>query len=194
MGTYLTYESSINRAPSVEDEVFVAVDGSHKKLAHSSAYLATNGLFGVIAANYKPDRCRPHCSSSTELRAAYYALNSIHDAQVTLLTDSQSTVDWLDRWRDGDESLPAWYFPERVNNKASTLLKLQRLIADRATGLTVVKVKAHSGNLLNEGADILAGIGTNTANGIYDSAEGRRRAQGIAESFLDLYDQGVREV
>ncbi len=192
MGSYINFESSVSQRPPHEGEVVIAVDGSYKSFAHSSAYLATNGLFGVIAANFKPDQCKPHCALSTELRAVYYALHTVEDEQVTLLSDSQSTIDWVDRWKQGDESLPGWYRLDRMNGNKSTLLKLQRLVADRAVGLTVEKVKGHSGNLLNEGADILAGIGSNTANHIYDSAEGQRRAADIAESFLDLYHQGLR--
>jgi ribonuclease HI len=76
----------------------------------------------------------------------------------------------------------------------STIAKLQKLVAIRAVGLTIDKVKGHSGHLLNDGADILAGIGSNVVNHIYDSAEGQRRATGIAEAYLGLYEQGVREI
>lgn len=194
MGERISFESMIPQAVIPDGEVVVALDGSFRRSAHSSAYLSTDGSFGVVAANFSPDRCKPQCSLSTELRAAYYALSSVQTEQVTLLSDSLDTVNWLERWKAGDDRLPSWYRLERSSGQTPTIVKLQALVAERAPGITVDKVIGHSGHLLNDGADILAGIGSNVANRIYDAAEGRRRAIGIAEAYLGLYAKGARSI
>lgn len=190
MSNHMTFESSVLVSPIQDAATIVAIDGSRKGNAHSSAYLSTTGEFGVIAAKFGPDRCKPHCALSTELRAAYYGLRRVTHENVTILSDNQSTVTWLECWKDGDDTLPHWYTLERSGGKKSTIESLRTVVAARALDLTVVYTKGHAGDLLNEAADALAGIGSNVINRVYGKDEAKRRSVGIAESFLSSYYEG----
>jgi len=186
MPSHFIFESSVASVSPSEDLV-LAVDGSHKDRTHSSAYITDSGLFGVNAVNFDPDLCRPQCALSTELRAALYGLRRVGDQKVTLLSDNESTIDWINRWKEGDDELPAWYSLYRSRGKAS-LLELRDLVTARETELTIVKVKAHSGDLLNEAADSLARIGTNVIKGVYEKKGADQRAHDLAQAFLRAYE------
>ena len=186
MPGHFNFESQTTVVSPPDVETILAVDGSVRGFAHSGAYIASNGLFGVIAANYSKhnDRCKPHCVNATELRAALYGLSAVGDQKTTLLTDSLTAAGWLDSWQRGHDDLPSWYSTDRVYARKSSLEKLRNLVMDRTQPLDVQLVKGHSGHLLNEAADSLAGIGSNVLKGVYPADEAQRRSSSLTTSFL----------
>lgn len=187
---HFKYEASVPKIKPPSGEVIVAIDGSHREKIHSSAYLTTSGEFGIQAAAFSLDRCRPQCSLSTELRAALYGLRRVSDIRrIMLLSDNKTAIGWINRWRDGEQDLPSWYSTFRNNDKTSSLEELRGIAASRKNDLRIAHVKGHSGDLLNEAADALAGIGSNVIGGVYDKVEARERSMKLAQSFLHSYQQ-----
>ncbi|HWT40410.1 MAG TPA: hypothetical protein VN081_04050 [Dongiaceae bacterium] len=82
-------------------------------------------MFGIVAAKFNPNRCKPHCVLSTELRAALYGLRKVvgHES-TTILSDSQNTVDWINRWKEGEAQLPNRYSLERTNSQTPSVAAL----------------------------------------------------------------------
>lgn len=170
--------------------LIIATDGGYKpKRIHSSAYLTTAGEFGITASQFVVDRCQPHCVIATELRAAYHGLKRAGDVKATLMMDSTGAIEWVQRWQEGDTRLPAWYTTVRSAKSTPTFRALQEELQQRTTELEVVHVQAHSGNLLNEAADALVGIGIRCVTSALTSAEARERASGVVTSFLLSHNQ-----
>lgn len=177
-------------------ELVIATDASitAKESVHSGAFIATTGRWGLIAARYNPDICRPNCSEAMELRAVWYALKA-HTAatKATVYIDSQGAVDYLKRWQQGDTAPPPWYDISRRSRNHSTrkptLVALQEMVTANAVALHFEHVKGHAGDTLNEAADGLAGIGKHCLMGSYDTAQAQRRGESLAASFLVSYEQ-----
>ena len=156
--------------------------------------IATTGRWGLIAARYRPDLCQPNCAEAMELRAVWYGLKAhTTDADITFYIDSQNAVNHLIRWQQGDTTQPGWYDTGRreYNHPEGkpTLIALQERVTANAGSLHFEHVKGHSGDILNEAADSLAGIGTNCLTGLYDTAEAKRRSASLAASFLLSHEQ-----
>lgn len=189
MPAYFRFESSV--APEfVSPEVVtkLAVHGNRIGRSHGSGYLTTTGFAGAVAAMYSPDLCRPNCHVAANLRAVYYGLQKVTATEVVVLTDNRETAFWLRNWRFGKTNLPRWYDSAiRGDGKRPTITKLRDIVNDRGSDLKVLTARPHSGFVLNEAADALAGIGSNVVNGVYDKASGQERVIRIATTFLDTY-------
>lgn len=180
-------------------ELIIATDASLKSgNAHGGAFIATTGRWGLIAARYRPDKCRPNCVDAMELRAVWYGLKAhkepANDGEsVTFRIDSLTAVRYLQRWQQGNSAQPNWYDTSRrgYNHPEGkpTLVALQEEVTAHADNLHFEHVKGHAGDILNEAADSLAGIGTNCLVGVYDTEEAKRRSASLAASFLLSYQQ-----
>ncbi len=179
-----------SRADSLRP-IILATDGSSRGSIHSSAYIATTGAWGVDAAAYGLDRCKPQCALATELRAVYHGLShlALDTSQVVIHTDSTTTKRWLERWAEGHTAMPRWYSQERSGEQLPTINRLQSLVQANAGRLSVEHIPGHSGDLLNEAADGLAGIGTRRVMGHYEAEDAMVRCSGLAASFLLSYAQ-----
>lgn len=180
--------------PAPTAEVIVATDASVQRDLHSGAFISTIGQWGLDAARYSADHCRPHCVMAMELRAIWYGLRSFEPGtDITILTDSSNARLQIEAWQEGSSKLPKWYDigPRGYyhNEGRPTLVALQERINEDAEHITIRHVKGHRGDLLNEAADGLAGIGLNYLRKYYDDTEARRRSLSLAASFLVSYSQ-----
>lgn len=175
-------------------ELVLATDASYieHSLFHSAGYIATNGRWGIDASRYTVEWCKPHCVPAMELRAVWYGLRVIEEGTpLRIWTDSMDAATQLRNWQDGEMEMPSWYsmaprgylHPEGV----PTFVSLRNRLQQDAEAMRIDHVKGHNGNLLNEAADSLAGIGTNYLRREYGKVEARRRGASLVASFLASY-------
>lgn len=123
----------------------------------SWGYLTTAGTYGLGTSLVPGNITGYERATQAELRAIWWALvRTARSHPVRVFTDSLDAVELASDWRAGRYRMPAGYSVERASGREATLMQLARLIHVDADRITIVKVQAHSGHPLNEGADALA--------------------------------------
>ncbi|MEO5876432.1 MAG: hypothetical protein ABIS86_16470 [Streptosporangiaceae bacterium] len=166
-----------------ERDLLAATDAGWKQRSGGMGYLVSDGSWGL--RGWSRDRLDPTGSSRvlvTELRAIDFMLARLPERPMTVLVDSTSALEYLDRWQGGDvRAMPAGYdLRARSRDQPPTLVGLAELIAGRPD-LIFRHIKGHSGHLLNEAADSLAKIARLRVTETFDAAA---RAEGLVEAFL----------
>lgn len=166
----LPYEATFNVRASKDDPVEIAIAGRRQGRVHLSAYLATSGKFGVMPAKLRDDVCDPACEEVAEFRAAYQILFKERRQPMTIYSENELAVEWLNRWKDGDTETPGGHYAMNPDaQKGVGLTALRRMVAQRADFLTVSH--AEQGNALSDGVTKLANIGLHAYSGAYPPVE-----------------------
>ena len=162
----------------------MATDGSVRGKVTGYGWLASSGDFGLLGFRHSTKQVGASVVLIAELRAVNDAVRRLPYRHLTVLTDSRSAMNILQRWTVGDDVLPAGYTTERRKGSAG-LLEAQRRMRVHQNRIDVQWVPGHQGNLLNEGADALARLASRFArrDSELTGAQYRERAVGIAESF-----------
>ena len=170
--------------------IVAATDASWKRPHGGIGFVASDGRWGLRCRTTGPlDPSGPAKVLIDELRAVEFLLSDLlpETDQVTVLVDCAEALGFLNDWRAGRTALlPCGYsLRPRHRGRPPTLVRL----AERAAafpGLTFVKVKAHSGHLLNEAADSLAKIARRKATEAFDV---RHRADSLVAAFLQAWHE-----
>ncbi|GBC39891.2 ribonuclease H-like domain-containing protein [Rhizophagus irregularis DAOM 181602=DAOM 197198] len=125
-------------------------------------------------------------SSSRAEAAAIYAVLTIspRDSEVTIYTDSQTAIDGLRSYSSSVYSNSRLYY-KTTNFELWAII--ERTIFSKNLTVLSVKVKAHSGNYLNDFADSLA----NTAHTASSSILISGMDLASAHDFVLIYDNEV---
>lgn len=143
-------------SPSTDlSPVVVATDGSVRGKVTGYGWLASSGDFGLLGFRHSTKQVGPSVVLIAELRAINDAVRRLPYRQLTVLTDSRLALQMLQRWTVGDDVLPDGYTTERRKGTAG-LVEAQRRMRLHQNRIDVQWVRAHQGDLLNEGADALA--------------------------------------
>ncbi|GBC51595.2 ribonuclease H-like domain-containing protein [Rhizophagus irregularis DAOM 181602=DAOM 197198] len=137
-------------------------------------------------ATYAHGLIRDNLSSSRAEAAAIYAVLTIspRDSEVTIYTDSQTAIDGLRSCSSSVYSNSRLYF-KTTNFELWAII--ERTILSKNLTVLPVKVKAHSGNYLNDFADSLANIAHTASSSILIS--GIKLAS--AHNFVLTYDNDI---
>ncbi|OEV13809.1 hypothetical protein [Streptomyces nanshensis] len=155
--------------------IVLATDAAVDRTRVSSGYLATTGNAGLRAHVYPAYRADAGRTEVGELRAVDLGLRAVLHAApgepIEVRVDNLTALKFLQRWQNGDTSLPPGYDASlRSGGESPALVKLQRRCRD-TPGLTFVHEKAHEGHILNETADSLAKLGLRCLRGGVDRAD-----------------------
>jgi len=151
--------------PPPTSELVVATDASRAARALGAAAVAEDGRWGMVSYY-------DHSSQETiflaELRAIAMAVSlALPDQKVHVLTDSKDAQEQINGWKNGDLRAPKEHPHPILESSGNHLplfpgnVKLSWLKDQVSTGavqLTVEHVPSHSGHVLNEAADALAGM------------------------------------
>ncbi|PKC07879.1 hypothetical protein RhiirA5_417648 [Rhizophagus irregularis] len=137
-------------------------------------------------ATYAHGLIRDNPSSSRAEAAALYAVITIspRDSEVTIYTDSQTVIDGLRNCSSSVYSNSRLYY-KTANFELWAII--ERTILTKNLTVLPVKVKAHSGNYLNDFADSLA----NTAHTASSSILISGMDLASAHDFVLTYDNDV---
>ncbi|EXX64360.1 hypothetical protein RirG_143480 [Rhizophagus irregularis DAOM 197198w] len=142
--------------------------------------------FPNLIATYAHGLIRDNPSSSQAEAAAIYAVLTIspRDSEVTIYTDSQTAIDGLRSYSS------FVYLNSRLYYKTTNFelwAIIERTILSKNLTVFPVKIKAHSGNYLNDFADSLA----NTAHTASSSILISEMDLASAHDFVLVYDNDV---
>jgi ribonuclease HI len=133
-------------------------DGRSKRIG--MGFIATSGHWGIRGHHH--GYTEPGDSYVAELRAIAAAWEWVHPGHgrpVTIMTDSRAAVDYLNRWRGGDPTLPKGYRAAyRAGGGQPSLVVLADAVRAHPD-VTFTWIKGHGGHPLQECADSLARIG-----------------------------------
>lgn len=184
-------------APGSEGRLTVYTDAAVMPGRVCMAYITTHGHYGLKLHPYGTERwTQAHGSTVHELRAVLYALGHVYDedsrAPVRVMTDSQNAVDFLRRWKQGDQdAMPQGYTTAyRVSGAVPSLVALQRKCA-RLQVLSFRWVHGHSQDTLNEAADSLAKLGLRYSKGWGEKENAITLARQWAQRALVAHAQRV---
>ena len=182
--------ADVSTPPRQSGPVCVATDGSVRGKVTGYGWLASSGEHGLMGFRHSKKQIGPKVVLVAELRAIGKAVESLRGRKITVFSDCMDAIAMVKLWMSGDFVLPEGYTVERGNGKTPGLVTAQRMIHAERDKIDLVWVKAHQGDLLNEGADALARLASRFALGRsgLDGAEYRSRAKGLAESFSAAYN------
>lgn len=176
--------------------VLIATDAAvnRQRARVGSGYIATSGLYGLAAHPQPAAIVGSDATTVAELRAIWRAVDAAGqdaDSPITILTDSQAAVRYLQAWQKGQlPAYPPGYLlrDQRPSGKTSSLEQLAQVMAGYGARYTITKVAGHTGNLLNEAADSLAKLAlrTGTRTGV-TKADAKTAAAMIATMRLKDY-------
>ena len=174
--------------PMEPGSITVATDGSVRRRHAGLGWLSDSGAFGLAGYRSSSKRYGRDPVLVAELCAIADAVGGLPRRKLTVLTDSRAAIEIVNRWKRGDEVMPAGY-PTKEPGSKWNLHDLQRRIFVERHRIELRWVRAHCGEPLNEGADALARLGSRFRRGDrdLDEDEYRRRAAGIAKSFAAEY-------
>lgn len=155
----------------------VATDGSFRDRRAGSAWLSDVGGYGTRKRSYQ-SWTPPQSVLVAELRAIALAVRS-NGGPLLVLSDSAGAVQLVTQWTAGD----IIRCPDEWGEDRDRLLTFARWLPSRASDLRFEHVPGHAGHPLNEGADSLAKMATDTRTPQATKAEYRARADGIADVF-----------
>ncbi|WP_285759100.1 RNase H family protein [Nocardiopsis ansamitocini] len=174
-----------------------ATDASVKGRHAGMGYVTSDGRWGMRSwGSSAHDPSGPSRVLVQELRAVALLLQVLAaDTPAVLLVDSAVARRYLRLWQSGGTpELPAGYdaAPRRAGRLPS-LVRLGQAMAERP-GIQVTAVKGHSGHLLNETADSLAGMARRRLAdpGARSTSELIEHADGFVASFLGQWHSGTR--
>jgi ribonuclease HI len=179
-----SFHATVPGYSGAADVMVAATDASWCPLGFGYGYVTSTGLWGVHGDAKKPLPAggrTPDVSTLHELRAVSHLLTAVPEGTpLQIRTDNSSARWYLRTWQTGD--LEATPFGESLVRRTGDPMRSVRALARRlATDrhcIEVADVRAHSGDLLNEAADSLAGMV-------------RRRARG---NNINVYRKGSRLV
>jgi len=146
------------RVPVADPDPYlvIATDGSYAKKYYGWAYLASDGRWGARGGLGGAD---PSGALIAELAGvgmgASWAAGG-RPGMVLLAVDSRAALDWVTRWRAGDEELPAVEGDTAQDQRRRAWVAAAAGDIRRRPGLAAVHVPGHRGHHLNEAADMLA--------------------------------------
>ena len=169
--------------------VCVATDGSVRGRFTGCGWLASSGEYNLLNSRHSRKLSGHEAVLVAELRAISLAVRNLRGRDITLLIDSTSALEMVNRWAGGDDLMPRGYSIYRESGKTPGLVRAQRMIYEERAKITPLWVKGHSGHPLNSGANALARLASRYARdkSSLDLAEYRRIAQGIANSFAQEF-------
>lgn len=168
--------------------ITVATDGSVRRSHAGFGWLSDSGAFGLAGYRSSSKRDGRDSVLVAELCAIGDAVGGLPRRKLIVLTDSRRAAEMVNRWKLGDEVMPAEY-PTKDPGAKRNLYDLQRRIYAERRRIELRWVRGHCGEPLNEGADALARLGSRFRRGDQDLDEDeyRRRAAGIAKGFAAEY-------
>lgn len=177
--------SGLRRATESPGPVWVATDGSVRGSFTGYGWLASSGEHGLQGFRHSTRLIGDDVVLVAELRAIGQAVQKLRGRDLTVLSDSKRAIAMAHRWMNGDDVLPAGYATYRESGKTPGLVRARQLIREDRDRITLVWVKGHRGEPLNEGADALARLASRYARGDsgLDGAEYHRRAEDLATTF-----------
>ena len=156
-----------------------AVDPVRRKAG--MAYLATDGAWGLVL--------RPLEGADVltcELRAVFYALDRpVPDGSITVLTDSQDAVRYLQSWQNGEDCYPPGYVTQTGRRGVPHLVALRNKVTSAPRRYTFTWTRAHVGHPLNEFADSAAKLAIHIDRGLAGRLEASRLPPGWAQARLE---------
>ena len=164
--------------------VTVATDGSVRQRHAGFGWLASSGDYGLAGYRSSSKRVGTQPVLVAELRAIGAAVSALPRHHLTVLSDSELAIAMVNRWKSGEPAMPADY-PAEEPDRDHCLHAARRRIYVECGRIELHWVQGHSGDLLNEGADALARLGSRYRRGDadLDDDEYHRRAAGIAQAF-----------
>ncbi|EXX58863.1 ribonuclease HI [Rhizophagus irregularis DAOM 181602=DAOM 197198] len=148
--------------------------------------IVSDAGFPNSIATYAYGLIRNNPSSSRAEAAAIYAVLTIspHDSEVTIYTDSQTAIDGLRSCSSFVYSNSCLYY-KTTNFELWAII--ERTILSKNLTVLPIKVKAHSGNYLNDFADSLANTAHTASSSIWISG----MDLAFAHDFVLIYDNDV---
>ncbi len=161
------------------EPVTVATDGSVRGENAGFAWLACTGHYGMAGYRSVPKIVGKQPVLVAELLAIADAVRELTRRHLTIVSDSRDAIALAERWKRGDDVMPADYPTGGLLHCACRQIRTERARVD------VRWAPGHRGEPLNEGADALARLASRYRRGDADLSVGEygRRAQGIAEAF-----------
>ena len=176
-----------------ETPLTIGVDGAYKLVTDdgvarkpiSWGFLTTSGVYGIGTTTMPGSIAGPDRALQGELRAIWWALLRTPETHpVTIVTDS-AIADWLmECWRHGRMRMPPGYQTERESGREATLVQLAHLIHRAGDRIQVEWVRGHTGQPMNEGADLLAKTARAWAVRHLTKEQAQDRARNIVLSSL----------
>lgn len=172
-------------APVPAAPVWVATDGSVRGRITGYGWLASSGEYGLQGFRHSTKLIGPKVVLVAELRAIGSAVQKLRGREITVLSDSKLAIAMANRWMAGHDVLPEGYATYRESGRTPGLVRAREMIYQERDRLTLVWVKGHQGDPLNEGADALARLASRYALGSsgLDGDEYHRRASDLADTF-----------
>jgi ribonuclease HI len=173
--------------PAVGEPLTVATDGSVRGCFTGYGWLAHDGRFRLHGSR-KPKGLRiQKAVLLTELRAIDDAVRSLPGHPLTVLTDSTVAASLVSDWMAGCDIFPPGFLSGTTDQHP--MAHMRDSIHSNRDRLSCRWVRAHQGDLLNEGADALARLASRYVRGDNDLTEHEfnRRAAGLAEGFTEEF-------
>jgi ribonuclease HI len=172
-------------------EVEVATDAAIQNQAVGSGYIATSGHYGLAGHPQPGHIIGDDPILVGELRAIWRAVSRTRSmtgiSRITVLTDCQDAVSYLQRWRQGRFEYPRGYSIFRISGNKPSLQELAEYVRREQDLVRFRWLRGHTGHPLNETADSLAKLGLRTVRHAYDKSEVRRLAPLWAQRTLKDY-------
>ncbi len=170
--------------------VVIATDGSARtyrrnrvtKFSLGFGFLGSDGSYGSGGMVVGVDEIGSDGVGVAELQAIAVAVNQLYQQErhFIVISDSSSALRLIDMWHRGETLLP----PGFVGAQHSSIKNLRANIMTRPNLGTYLKVKSHTGFLLNEAADSLASLGRRAMDGKFTKKQHRDRVHALAEGFV----------
>ena len=189
-------ELDFPQLPSVNDlqPLTVATDGSVRRKFIGYGWLASDGQFGLHGAMFEKRLVGPEVALVAELLALNDAVMKLHYRPLTLMCDSSFAIHMVRRWMNDDDILPQGYAgaaDETFKGDLAALARTRLRFRRNRDRLTILRVQAHHGEPLNEGADALARLASRYAMGGSGLSNSQycERAKGLAQGFAKAFRQ-----
>lgn len=179
------------RQPELLPPITVATDGSVRGEFVGFGWLAENGAYGVYGFRHRDKIHGTEKVLGAELRAIDHALRRLQGhRKITVRTDSQHALDVVTDWMKGSDVMPAGYDCERNGYEEPRLVSARRRAHRLRDRVELQWVRAHNGDLLNEGADALARLASRYVRGdsMLSACEYQRRAGELAKGFASAIE------
>jgi ribonuclease HI len=159
----------------------VAADGSFRNRCISSAWVSDAGGWAVRVRSVERKMPTKHASNLAEIFALYLAVihHSVESAPIELQSDSTVALEWMQRWIDGDYTVPSFDNFGFFDRSKAVRVNVRAARAE----VKLTWVPGHVGHSLNEAADAVARLGSRAVVDGLSSADIIERGTGIARAF-----------